>query len=212
MLTTAELLHEMYEAKDSYELKAMYERIAEDYDEKLVKGLGWECPNKTISLINKYIDKNAAVLDVGCGAGVMGDLLAKNNYSTIHGADYSKNMLNISKKGDNYNKLFYLDLNEDIDLSMNHYDCIVAIGVFTTGHVACDRVKELIKIIKKQGFILMSIRTDVYEEDGFKKIFKEMEKSNLWTLAEVTKPFNGFPAAEDTSEHADFQIWCYQCL
>ena len=56
-------------------------------------------------------------------------------------------------------------------------------------------------------FIVFSLRTDVYQYNGFKEYQSGLEAAGKWKLAEVTDPFQPLPKGEPEVYH---QIWAYQ--
>lgn len=81
------------------EEKRFMDAMAKDYD-KMVAGKFNIPMAKALSskLPLKKVDKNAHILDLGCGTGIMTELLSKEGFSNFTLVDFSKNMLAQAKK------------------------------------------------------------------------------------------------------------------
>ena len=84
---------------------------------------------------------------------------------------------------------------------------VISVGVFTLGHAPPGSFDELVRITKAGGFIVFSLRTDVYKENGFEEQQTALETAGKWKLVEVTDPFQPLPKGEPEVYH---QIWVYQ--
>lgn len=107
-----------------------------------------------LDLINK--EKITSILDAGCGSGYTSYFLSKKGYKLI-GADKSKKILALaSKRYKNKNlKFLYIDLNKN--LPKKKFDCILLLDVLE--HVKDDfnLLKNLKKILKKQGILIIKV-------------------------------------------------------
>src|SRR3989344_4387966 len=83
------------------EVKKKYSRIAEEYDKTRFGDLGGKIlSSKQQKVLLKYIkdvNKNAKILEVGCGSGRFLELLEKEGYRNIYGIDSSKEMIRIAE-------------------------------------------------------------------------------------------------------------------
>ncbi len=62
-------------------------------------------------------------------------------------------------------------------------------------------------VAKPGGYVVFSLRTDLYEEAGFKEKQSALETQGKWMLAEASKQFQPLPKGEPEVFH---QIWAYQ--
>ena len=79
----------------------------------------------------------------------------------------------------------------------------------TLGHAGPDSDKELMRITKSQGYIVFTIRTDVYLKNGFKEKQEEMESKKLWEVVDVGDEFHLLPTGEP---EVLYQVWVYRVL
>jgi len=98
-------------------------------------------------------------------------------------------------------------LGDTLDFDSGYFGGIISVGVFTLGHAPASGFDELIRITKPGGFVVFSLRTDVYQEGGFKEKLADLASAGKWTLAEATKPFQPLPKGEPEVYH---QIWAYR--
>ena len=107
----------------------------------------------TFKLIKNLSSKEKAILDYGCGAGELVNLLAKNGYQAT-GFDVSPAMISEAKKQAESNSKF---ISGQLDNLKNKYDLIVMDNVIE--HIAPDEIKEtLLKlktILKDHGRLLI---------------------------------------------------------
>ncbi|MCA1729115.1 MAG: class I SAM-dependent methyltransferase, partial [Actinobacteria bacterium] len=62
-------------------------------------------------------------------------------------------------------------------------------GVFAAGHAPPESFEDLIRVTKPSGHMIFSVRTDVYEDGGFKEKQEALEREEKWQLLEVSDPF-----------------------
>ena len=138
-----------YSLKNSDEAREMYDRWADVYDRDLT-GNEYQQPVRCAEALSAQLtDKNARILDVGCGTGLSGLALREAGFQNIEGCDLSSGMLEKAKALNIYSRLFACDLNEPpIDAEDASCDALTAVGVFSFGHIMPDAVDELLRIVK----------------------------------------------------------------
>ena len=102
----------------------------------------------------------------------------KKGYLYYDGLDISEEMLEIAKSR-GYRHLSVGSLQNKLPYEDNAYDAVFCVGVFTHGHVNSNGLDELIRIAKKDGFIIFTINEGVYEDYQFDKKIPLMEKEGL---------------------------------
>ena len=158
----------------------------------------------TEALLRHLKDKEAKILDAGCGTGLVGDILYRKEYKNIVGVDFSKEMLNRALKKNVYESLSLCDLTQKIEFEDNSFDAIVCAGTFTCGHVGPEALNEMIRITKNDGYISFTVRKQEWEASPYEKIIKELELSKLWQQVErYTSKYN-------TQEGVTCQLCLYQ--
>ena len=169
----------VYEEKNSSKLKKHYRGWAKEYDND-IKDWGYAYPKQLRKIIDKQvkIPRKSKILDAGCGTGYVAETLKELKFTNIIGLDYSEDMLKIAKSKNIYRRLICQSLNKKTSLRSNQFDVILCTGVLTSGHVGPNAIKELIRLTKKNGYLILSISEAIFEKLGFKK---ELERrKNEW--------------------------------
>ncbi|MCG6857506.1 MAG: class I SAM-dependent methyltransferase [Salaquimonas sp.] len=188
--TPEELLARAYALSDAAEAKALYRDWATTYDATMLGGLGYLTPSRTADLLaGNLAERDASILDVGCGTGLAGEALAGRGFLDIDALDYSPEMLKVAgarlHEGQRvYNRLIEADLNAPLDLANDSYDALICTGTFTHAHVGAACLDELFRILKPGGLFACTVHKDVWQPAGFAEKVAELEKSGrLETLA-----------------------------
>jgi len=175
------------EEENDEKIKFVYEEWAQNYDSDNDHLLGTVSQPQCVKLVAKELeDKNAEMIDIGCGTGLVGEHLKAFGFKNFDGIDISEKMLEIANTR-GYRKLLLGSLNKDLPIYNNTYDVTFCVGVFTHGHVKSDRVSELLRITKPGGLICFTVNEGVYEEYGFKNTIYQYEKEKKWDVLFLDK-------------------------
>ena len=199
----------IYSSKDNKELSERYDQWAKDYDADLEGGFGWWGPQRAVDFFVRYVPKEARILDAGVGTGLVGVLLAKQGYSDLLAMDLSQGMLEEARKKNVYREFHQMVMGEHLDFSTGSFDAVISVGVLTVGHAPASSLDELVRITKPGGYIVFSLRPDVYRENGFKEKHDALEAEGKWKFVEVSEEFQPLPKGEPDVYH---QVWVYQVV
>ncbi len=184
-------LQSVFNAEDNQEVAELYDASAEDYERRI---LSWGYSTHAVAawFFGRYVkpEDGAAVLDAGVGTGLIGDILAPLGYRDLVGNDISTNMLELARKKGAYKDLHQMELGKQLDLPTDAFSAVVATGVFAAGHAPPESFDELIRVTRPGGHVIFSVRTDVYEEGGFKEKQEALEREGRWRLLEMSEPFS----------------------
>ncbi|ASY73916.1 class I SAM-dependent DNA methyltransferase [Sinorhizobium fredii] len=99
-----------------------------------------------------------AILDAGCGTGLLGIQLEHLGFRLIDGFDLSEAMAEMARQTGVYRNVEDdIDLNRPLsDYSSASYDMTVCCGVFTLGHVHPHALGELARVTRPNGFVIAS--------------------------------------------------------
>jgi ubiquinone/menaquinone biosynthesis C-methylase UbiE len=152
----------------------LYADWADSYDADFVARQGYVYHQKVADLlIEKRADIKGAVLDVGCGTGIVGVELRAGGFSAVDGIDISPQMLEKSREktcADGtrvYRNLIPADLTQRLDIRDNEYAALVSAGTFTHGHLGPESLDELWRIAAPGAVCVIGINAAHYESMGF---------------------------------------------
>ncbi|XP_072024759.1 methyltransferase-like protein 27 [Amphiura filiformis] len=168
-------------------IRQFYDEWAPTYDKDLAHG-NYTAPRWSADAIAKLvINKDAEIMDMACGTGLVAQELRQQGFTNIDGVDISTESLKISKETGIYRRLICdcigtnkLDINDDT------YDGLVLCGALAQGHLNQECFPELIRIVKPGGLIVFNVRSktmDTYEKfkDGkFDTDLQELVRKGLW--------------------------------
>ncbi len=177
----------VYMAGSTEELARRYDEWAKDYDSDLERDFAWNGHIRGVEAFVRYVGKGARVIDVGCGTGLVAVELAKRGFQQIDGFDLSEGMLGEALKLQLYGDLRQAVLGEPLDYPTRAYDAAIAAGVFGPGHAPASGWDEVARIVKPDGYFVLTLRPDSFEPNGFKAKEEELASSGKWELVEATE-------------------------
>ena len=207
MLESHNRVQWVYSSTNNEELQERYDQWASEYDRDLAEDFAWNAPSNAAALLARHVAKRARILDAGAGTGLVGESLSLLGYTDLVAIDLSAGMLEEARRKQVYGELYQMVLGETMEFETDAFDAVISVGVFTLGHAPARAFNELARITKPGGHIVFSLRTDVYESDGFKEQQTGMEESGVWHLAEMTDQFQPLPKGEPDVWH---RIWAYR--
>tara|TARA_Y100000590_G_scaffold463587_1_gene630714 strand:- start:2987 stop:3610 length:624 start_codon:yes stop_codon:yes gene_type:complete len=186
----------IYKLETTEEIMKYYDDWGYNYDKDMIDW-NYTGPKETVIAFKKFkTRKDIKILDAGCGTGLVGIELKKNNYINIDGLDLSKKLLDLIPKG-YYKNLSIADLNKPLSVNDNFYEAILCVGTFTFGHVRPNALDEFIRITKNKGLICFTINEGIYEKYGFDKKIEELSKKGYWKMREFFK--SNYIASKDVN-------------
>ncbi len=199
----------VYSSKNNSELSRKYDEWAKDYDKDLSEFFGWVAPKTASSYLVKYVSSESIVLDAGAGTGLVGLALAEYGFQNLTAMDLSEGMLKQAQDKNVYKKFDQMVLGDPLSYATDSFDAVISVGVMTLGHAGPDSFNELLRITRPYGYIVFTIRTDVYLNNGFKEKQEEMVSKKLWEMVDVSDEFQPLPIGEPEVLH---QVWVYRVL
>lgn len=109
-----------------------------------------------------------AILDAGCGTGLVGEqlwkLLGKGEHITVEGADISADMLGVAKDR-GYTETHQVDLNKPLEFPSHKFDAVACSGTFLQGHVGPDpAIPEFCRVVRPGGQVVATVRMSFYND------------------------------------------------
>jgi len=164
-----------YHLEDEASLVEFYRQWAEDYDHQMLDELGYVSPATLGDLLCRYLpERDAEILDVGCGTGLTCVPLAAAGYRRLDGMDLSAEMIRVAAGRGIYRELLVADLNQALPRADASYDAVVSTGTFTHGHVGPGPLDELFRILRPGGILACSVHQDLWESMGFRARFEAL--------------------------------------
>ena len=157
-----------FEKKHVYEV---YDKISEHFSQTRYK------PWPLVYEFLNSLEKNSMVLDVGCGNG---KYLSENKNLVMWGTDRSGNLLSIAKEK-NINAQCFIADSLKLPIKSESFDAAISIAVihhFSNELLRIQALKEIFRVIKKNGKVLIY----VWAMEQKEKKFKEQDNFVPWHL------------------------------
>ncbi|MER9618770.1 class I SAM-dependent methyltransferase [Mesorhizobium sp. M0207] len=147
-----------------------------------------------------------AILDAGCGTGLVGVQLKRLGFRLLDGFDLSEEMAEKARKTGVYRHVQGdVDLNGPLsDYSSATYDVTVCCGVFTLGHVRPDALRELARVTRPNGFVIASTRKSYGETASFEDEVRRLQDAGV--LVPAQRLNDGRYVAEEDAHYWVFQV------
>lgn len=198
----------LYGARDLDELRSEYERIASIYDDDLAGPVDYRSPPETASVCSRLLARDARILDVGAGTGLLGAELAAAGFTRLDALDLSASMLEVAARRRIYGDLVEARLGEPLPLADDAYDAVVACGVMTTGHAPASCLDELVRIARPAGHVVFTLRSDLMPP-GYDERISELLAAGRWELVERGEEFQAMPTSEP---EVLSRVWVFRVL
>lgn len=169
-----------------------YDQWAESYDRD-VGDIDYVGPRIVAELVGKHAGllgqhqwADLEVLDAGCGTGLSGKEIHDIGFTRIHGFDISGEMAARAAAGGHY-----LSAEGGVDMmkadrhfEAGSFDIIISVGVFTLGHVPPEALEILTRLVRPDGILALSTRTEYYNETNYQKVSESLIEEGRMRLVE----------------------------
>ena len=190
-------LGSVYAATDPAEVAAAYDKWAETYDAEMALS-GYRHPSVCLGLLTRYLPRGSGpLLDAGVGTGMIGDWLGIVGYSHVEGLDISEGMLAVAARKGNYRALHRAVLGQTLPFTTGYFAGVVSTGVFTTGHVGAEALPELLRICRKGGVMVFTVKDTVWN-GGFAAALAALQAAGPVKMLEETAPYVSMPGEAGT--------------
>lgn len=153
-------------------------------------GLGYAIPAVAAGFVGRHVPSEGCVLDAGAGTGMFGSIFGVLGYGYLVGIDISERML----EKDAYRALHRMVLGEPLGFDDGSFSAAVSVGVFTTNHAPPEALDELVRVVEPGGWVIFSVREDVYRSGGFEEKQAALENEGRWSRVTMSEAFRPFPA------------------
>ena len=195
----------IYASRGVDELRERYDVWAADYDEDLDE-LNWRAPQAGAERCSHFAREGDELLDAGCGTGLVGAALAVLGHDRIVGFDLSPGMLARSAERDVYAELHQGSLLDRLPFSDGRFGSVVAVGVFTLGHVDGSAFSELARVTSPGGHVSIALRDDVVDRLNCRAEQQRLIDVGTWELVEITE---GAPLIQEDGDII-ISVWTWR--
>jgi len=144
--------------------QAIFDKWADTYDHDLVNELGYVADVEACRVFESLVtNKNARVLDAGCGTGLVGLRLRRAGYRDLHGQDYSHKMLEKAEATGAYQSVRQHDLTLPIETEQA-YDAAIAVGLFGFNEPSAKHLVNITCALKIGGLGLVTVNGKAWRE------------------------------------------------
>jgi len=179
-----------YSVQDKAGIEDFYRQWADQYDEQMEAGLGYVSPETIAGRLAEHMSVKGAVVDLGCGTGLVARYLDSHGLSPIDGIDLSEEMLGVARQSGFYRNLIRGDLTGALPVEEGAYAAAICAGTFTHGHVGPAAFDEIQRIVQPSGLLAFTVHVDLWESAGFAgKLAEGVASGSLEELERTEGPF-----------------------
>lgn len=172
-------------APDSESVASYYDAWAGVYDLDVVQW-GYQAPGFAAAALADSVAVDQPIIDVGCGTGLTGLALSHAGFQIIDGVDISEPSLIEAASRTIYRDLGIADIQAPpLPLASDGYAGAVCIGVATYVADVGVLFDELIRVVEPGGTIVVTQRTDLWDERMTTEAVELRTVSGAWS-AQIT--------------------------
>lgn len=182
-----EFLDKIYALEDEGDVRTFYDEAAGKYDDLLLNEIGYVSPAICAEAIAPHLpERDARIIDLGCGTGLAGSSLSALGYTCIDGIDFSKEMLAVARARGCYRTLAIGDLNARLEVADGDYSAAVSVGVLGQ-HVLPPALEECVRVVEPGGIVCFSINERAFDDFGFRDKVDALAAAGRATCLALTK-------------------------
>ncbi len=178
--------------------KERYDKWALDYNKNLLEDREYAALDVITNLLFDLGEQeqipfsakktpDVKIMDIGCGTGLVGEILFRKGFTHIDGVDLSHKMIEKAYDLGVYQTLVgWVDLKKPLPFFFkNQYDLLICCGVFSLDMVVPSSFNYMIEITKPGGIVILSTRTDWHTDYNFQEYYEDLEKKGHIKLIKV---------------------------
>jgi predicted TPR repeat methyltransferase len=124
--------------------------------------------------------RDASLLDVGVGTGLLGEALYRRGYRNLVGMDASHGMLKQAARKGIYRLLCQMRLGASLGYAHRSFDGLIAAGVLSSGYVPPEALTALDHIVRSGGWVVFSLKWDGNIKEPFLAEIRRLEEMGRW--------------------------------
>lgn len=160
------------------QIVALYDDWASgDYDDD-VTNWGYVAPEHVATLVAAHLDgETGTVLDAGCGTGRVGSALVAAGVADVVGGDFTPKSVEAARARDVYASVDHLDLNAPLEYDDDRFAAAVSVGVFTYVADTAATLRELVRVVRPGGVVVLTQRTDLWDDRDMDAVLDQLATS-----------------------------------
>lgn len=157
-----------------------YRDFAELYDTTYAASLGYIYPLAIASVLSGQQRPEGAILDIGCGTGLVATAIKKAEPSAVvDGVDISPDMIDKAREKDDYRRLMQADLTADYSQVPTNYAAIVSAGTFTFGHLGPELIPGMVGLCRSGAVAALGVNSMYFAERGFRSVLDALKADGM---------------------------------
>jgi len=175
-------------SSDAGEVAARYDEWAKGYDADLASW-SYQAPAVVADIVVSRDPQAGAVLDVGCGTGLVGRALRARGFGgRALGIDISQASLEIARQGGAYDSVEQADLQQRLPLADDSVDASVCVGVMTYLPEVEAVWREFARVVRPEGLVVATQREDLWDSRACQAVVDRLQDEGVWTPLEIRGP------------------------
>jgi len=160
-----------------------YDGWAESYDSDLLQEYGYCAHRIAVRAFAALLtDKDASIMDIGCGTGLVGKELVTSGFAVMDGVDISSRMLAEAKQLGIYRNLIHLDVEGDNSEPQSIYDAVLSVGTFGIGHMGPESMRTVSAYAKPGGLVVLFMNAEPFIDMNFQAEIDKLVADGVWQL------------------------------
>lgn len=149
------------------ETRDIYADWAESYDSDVL-GAGYATPARLAAALAAQLpDRDAPILDFGCGTGLSGLALKDAGFTRIDGTDITAEMVAKARAAGIYGRLWVGDPGSPPDVAPGDYAAITATGVVSMGAAPPETLATLLELLAPGGLLALSYNDATLQDAAY---------------------------------------------
>ena len=185
-MTSESMLSKLGQFKPGDKTDKHYDEWAKTYEQDLLNTVGYTAHVLGAQAFARVCtDRSAAIVDIGCGTGLVGVELKQLGFSNIDGLDISADMMAIAAEKSVYQNLIAGDMNAGVSVPDRSYDAAICVGSFAPGHLAPSCLPEIIRLVKYGAPIVIFMNAAPYQAENYEDHIRALETQGLWSVTSI---------------------------
>ena len=175
-----------YSEKNSDEVRLTYRNWADTYDRDLLDEFGYRAPHAAVEALERLLpSRDSVILDMGCGTGLVGELLRELGYHHLDGLDLSPEMLEKAKARRIYRTLGEADLTAALALDPI-YDAVICVGVFSHHRNQPFDLVKLFAGLKPGGALVATVNGKGWRDIGWETLLEQSRHEHGFNVENIS--------------------------